>query len=168
MEQNLNNKVEITDKFQNFYEKNKKKIYIICSFLIIFIVSLTILNIKNKNNNLLIAEKYVKAGMALSSGSKEKSLDLLEEIILSKNSFYGILALNMIVEKELVSDKKQILNYFQILNKTKQSKENKDIINLKKALFLIKNSEIENGKKILNEMIKNNSNLQFLAKEIIE
>ena len=168
MEQNLNNKVEITDKFQNFYEKNKKKIYIICSFLIIFIVSLTILNIKNKNNNLLIAEKYVKAGMALSSGSKEKSLDLLEEIILSKNSFYGILALNMIVEKELVSDKKQILNYFQIINKTKQSKENKDIINLKKALFLIKNSEIENGKKILNEMIKNNSNLQFLAKEIIE
>ena len=168
MEQNLNSKVEITDKFQNFYEKNKKKIYIFCSFLIIFFVSLTILNIKNENNNLLIAEKYVKAGMALSSGSKEKSLDLLEEIILSENSFYGILALNMILEKELISDKKRILNYFEILNKTKQSKENKDIINLKKALFLIKNSEIEDGKKILKEMIKNNSNLEFLAKEIIE
>ena len=63
--------------------------------------------------------------------------------------------------------KNQILNYFEILIKKRQSKENKDIINFKKALFLIKNSEVKKGNELLNEMIKNNSNLKFLAEEVI-
>ena len=51
--------------------------------------------------------------------------------------------------------------------KNRQSKENKDIINFKKALFLIKNSEVKKGNELLNEMIKNNSNLKSLAEEVI-
>ena len=67
----------------------------------------------------------------------------------------------------MISDKNQILNYFEILTKNRQSKENKDIINFKKALFLIKNSEVKKGNELLNEMIKNNSNLKSLAEEVI-
>ena len=67
----------------------------------------------------------------------------------------------------MISDKNQILNYFEILIKNRQSKENKDIINFKKALFLIKNSEVKKGNELLNEMIKNNSNLKSLAEEVI-
>ena len=67
----------------------------------------------------------------------------------------------------MISDKNQILNYFETLTKNRQSKENKDIINFKKALFLIKNSEVKKGNELLNEMIKNNSNLKTLAEEVI-
>ena len=55
----------------------------------------------------------------------QKNKNSFREIILSKNSFYGILALNLILEKNLISDKNQILNYFEILIKNRQSKENK-------------------------------------------
>ena len=92
---------------------------------------------------------------------------MLDQIILSKNSFYSVLALNKILEKKLVSDKNQILNYFEILSESKQSQENRDIINFKKALFLIKNSDIEKGNELLNELIKDNSSLKSLAEEIV-
>tara|TARA_B100001057_G_scaffold491671_1_gene582419 strand:+ start:2928 stop:3437 length:510 start_codon:yes stop_codon:yes gene_type:complete len=167
MDQNLNSKIEIKDRISNFYNKNKIKVFLFISILIILFISFSIIKINNNNNNILMAEKYVKAGLAINSGDKEKTKILLDEIILSKNSFYGILALNLILEKNLISDKNQILNYFEILIKKRQSKENKDIINFKKALFLIKNSEVKKGNELLNEMIKNNSNLKFLAEEVI-
>lgn len=167
MDQNLNSKIEIKDRISNFYNKNKIKVFLFISILIILFISFSIIKINNNNKNILIAEKYVKAGLAINSGDTEKTKILLDEIILSKNSFYGILALNLIIEKNLISDKNQILNYFEILIKNRQSKENKDIINFKKALFLIKNSEEKKGNELLNEMIKNNSNLKSLAEEVI-
>ncbi len=106
--------------------------------------------------------------MLLSSQNLEKSKDIYEEIIYSKNSFYGILALNTILEKNLISDKEKILNLFEILVNTKLSQEQIDIINFKKGLFLIKNSDFEKGKKILEELIKNKSKLKTLAQEIIK
>ena len=65
--------------------------------------------------NILISKKYVRAGLYLASGNTTDSADILEEIILSKNKFYSILALNVIVEKELILDKEKILEYFKIL-----------------------------------------------------
>ena len=38
---------------------------------------------------------------------KKKSKELLEEIILSKNKFYAPLSLNILIEKNLVEDKKR-------------------------------------------------------------
>ena len=90
------------------------------------------------------------------------------KIIYSKNSFYGILALNAILEKELVSDKEKILKYFKILTSSKLSQDQIDIINFKKALFLIKVSEKEKGDELLNNLIKNNSKFKTLAEEIIK
>lgn len=168
MEQNTDNKLEIKDRLANFYIKNKKKLYVLICIIIIGITSFNILKIKNENENFLIAEKYVKADLILSSGDKKKSFILLDEIILSRNSFYGTLALNLIIEKKLITDKNKILNYFEILSGTKQSTENKDVLNFKKALFLIKNSEMEKGNELLNKLIKKNSNLKSLAEEILE
>ena len=38
---------------------------------------------------------------------KETAAKYYEEIILSKNKFYSVLALNAILEKELIKDKKR-------------------------------------------------------------
>ncbi len=78
-----------------------------------------------------------------------------------------MLALNLILEKELITNNSQILKYFDILSKNNQSEENRDIIIFKKALFLIKNSDAKKGNELLNELIKNNSNLKSLSEEIV-
>ncbi len=167
MEQKIDNKEEIKDKLYNKFNNNKKKIYIFLGIFIISIISFNIIKINIEKENVLIAEKYSKAEIFYTLGDKEKTVILLDQIILSKNSFYSVLALNKILEKKLVSDKNQILNYFEILSETKQSQENRDIINFKKALFLIKNSDIEKGNELLNELIKDNSSLKSLAEEIV-
>ena len=83
-------------------------------------------------------------------------------------AFYSILALNTIIEKNLEKDENKILSYFVIIEKIKNSKEQKDLISLKKALFLLKNSRVEEGNKILKKLIETESKLKFLAKEILK
>ena len=93
---------------------------------------------------------------------------LYEEIILSKNQFYSVLSLNTLIEKELITDNEKILNYFKILEKSVSSNERKDLIKFKKALYLIKTSNIKEGKEILNNLIDSNSTLKSIAQELIQ
>ena len=115
MDQKLENKIELRDKLISLYNKNKIKIFLFVSLLIILISSVIFIEINNKKKNDLIAEKYVKAGLLLSIGKKNKSRELYEEIIFSKNKFYSILSLNTILEKDLVTEKSKILEYFSIV-----------------------------------------------------
>jgi len=116
----------------------------------------------------LIAEKFIQAGLLLSSKNKEKSKEFYEEIILSKNNFYSILSLNTILEKNLISDKNKILEYFSIVEKLTKSNEQLDLIFFKKALFLINKQEIKEGKAILEKLINQDSKYKFLAEEVLE
>jgi hypothetical protein len=167
MDQNKEKKKELKDKIILFYNRKKILIYsIIFIFVLAVIMGIFYLaNVKKKNN--LIAEKYIEAGLHLTSNKKEKSKILYEEIILSKNKFYSILALNNILENNLILDKDIILNYFQIVEETNNSKEYKDLIILKKALYLIKIGNTQNGNLLLNNLISNESKLKFLAEEIL-
>ncbi|MDC1130306.1 hypothetical protein OAS59_00190 [Pelagibacteraceae bacterium] len=167
MEQNIEKKKEFKDKIILFYNKKKILIYsIIFIFFLAFIIGIFYSeNVKKKND--LIAEKYIKAGLHLTSNNKEKSKNLYEEIILSKNKFYSILALNNILENNLILNKNTILNYFQIVEKNNNSKEYKDLIILKKALYLIKIGNTQKGNLLLKNLIDNESKLKLLAEEIL-
>ena len=79
------------------------------------------LKIKAEKDNNLIAQKYIQAGLSLNK-EKNQSINLYEEIILSKNKFYAILALNTLIEKNLVTDKEKILKYFNIVEKISKKK----------------------------------------------
>lgn len=168
MEESIKNKPELKNRLANLYKNNKPKIYVFLFILLVSLITFSYIKYNNEKKNITIAEKYIKAGLLLSSQNLEKSKALYEEIIYSKNSFYGILALNTILEKNLISDKEKILDLFQILITTKLSQEQIDIINFKKSLFLIKNSDFEKGKKILEELIENKSKLKSLADEILK
>jgi hypothetical protein len=116
----------------------------------------------------LIAEKYIEAGLLLSSKNKEKSKEFYEEIIFSKNNFYSILSLNTILEENLITDKNKILEYFLIVEKLTKSNDQLDLIFFKKALFLIKKQEITEGKAILEKLISQESKYKSLAEEVLE
>ncbi len=138
-------------------------------FLILIIITISIIFVKFKNEreNTLVAEKYVKAGIYLSKDQKNNAIILLEEIVLSKNSFYSILALNTIIEKNLISDHKKIISYIVLTEEIIKSNEQEELLLFKKALYLIKNSKNLEGEKLLKDLINKNSKLKFLAKEAI-
>ena len=167
MEINVEKKLDLKDKIVNIYNLNKKKIYITIIVFILITISTIVVKFNNERKNNLIAEKYIKAGIYLSSDQKENAKILLEEIILSKNKFYSILALNTIIEKNLILDHKKIIDYMVLAEGSIKSNNQKELLLFKKGLYLIKNSKNLEGEKLLKDLINKNSQLKFLVEEII-
>ena len=107
MDQIENKKIEFKDKLSLFYNKNKIKVFLSLSAILLIFIFLIIGNEINDRKNKLISEKYIFAGVNLSLNKKEISKNIYEEIILSKNKFYSILALNKILENKLIDEKKK-------------------------------------------------------------
>jgi predicted negative regulator of RcsB-dependent stress response len=167
MDQSEENNKELKDKILNFYSLNKLKIFFTILIIILVIFTFFFMKFTNEKKNIIIGEKYIKAGLYLASSDMSKAKTIYEEIILSENNFYSILSLNTIIEKNLVSDKNKIIDYFKTLEKSITSKDQKDLIKLKQALFLFKESEIEAGNSLLKELIEENSNLKKIAQDLI-
>ena len=168
MENNIESKIDINNRLSNFYKLNKVKIFTIIIFSFVVVISIFLLKHNNKKNNILIAEKYVEAGLQLSKNNKENARNLYEEIILSKNKFYSILSLNTIIENDLIKDNEKVLNYFELLKNLNFSKNKQDFLILKQALYLIKSSKKKEGEQLLKDLIKNSPQLNTLAEEIIK
>ncbi len=166
MEQNLNN-LDTKEKFIRFYKENKIKLLILFLILLILFFSFFSLGVYKDKKNSSISNKYIQAGLLLASNDKEASRKIYEDIIMSKNKFYSVLALNVILERDLEINKEKVLEYFKIVEKINKSKNQRDLILFKKSLYLIKYSNLEQGTEILNKLIENNSNLKSLAQEIL-
>jgi hypothetical protein len=155
------------EKIIEIYKENKLKTFFLIGLFLSLIISLMYLNIHDKKKNKIISEKYIEAGIYLASNKKEKSRIIYEEIILSKNEFYSILALNTILEKKLILDEKKILEFFEIVEKANSSNYQKDLLTFKKGLFLLKISKVKEGNDLLNSLVKSESKFKQLAEEIL-
>ena len=168
MDQSAENKVEFKNRLINFYKLHKIKIFTF-SIILFFIFAFSIfLNYKNDKNKKLVAEKYIKARIYLDSNKKNDALKIYENIILGKNNFYSILSLNTIIEKNLISDEKIIIKYFEVLEKKISNEEQKNLILLKKALYLIKIADFQNGNKLLQSLVDRETILKNIAQDLLK
>ena len=168
MDQNLDNKTDLKNRIVEFYNSNKIKIFISIFAVIIAGIFMIFSSYKNEQKNKFMSEKYIQARLYLTSNKKDDAKALLEEIILSKNEFYSLLALNMILEKKLILEKNKMLEYFEILEKNSSSKHNKDLVIFKKSLFLIKEGQKQNGMNLLKKLIENDSALKPIIQGLID
>ena len=168
MDPHIDKNLEFTEKLKLFFKEQKFKIILIsCICVLISIIFLT-MKIFQERENILISEKFIKANIFLSTQNEDKSKELYEEIIKSKNKFYSILALNTIIEKELENDENIIINYFDILQDLSIPRDQRDLLIFKKALYLIQISKIKEGKDLLKKLSNSNSYLKNIADQILE
>ena len=166
MENETTEDLNIIKKISNIVIK-KKKLFLSLAFIIIAILSLIVfLNYYQIIQNNKISEKFIKAGIYLSYKDNEKSKSIYKEIILSKNKFYSILALNNIIENDLEKNNEEILKFFEIVEEVNITKEQKNLVKLKKALYFKKISRDLEGNKLLEEIIADNSIWKDAALEI--
>lgn len=166
MEENQN-KEKLIHQSKNFYKNNKLKIFSTIIILIVVAISSIILKFNNKNKNTLTSEKYIQAEILLTSGKTNEAKIIYEEIINRKNNFYSVLSLNRIIENNLEKNEEKILDYFRIVESLSHSKDQDDLLILKKGLFLIKSSKITEGKKLLKKIVESNSNYKSLAVDLL-
>ena len=167
MDENLDKKTDNVNRFINIYQKHKIKIYFLITALLTISFSYIFFNIFQENKNNLVSEKYIEAGLYLAKDDKLKSKRLFEEIINEKNKFYSLLSLNTLIEKNLEKDVEKILRYFEIIETMNNSSEQKDLITLKKGLYLINNLKQKEGYQLLKNLVEKNSVLKSLALEIL-
>ena len=168
MDQNTEKKVEFKDKLKLFFIEQKFKIILFFSAFLLVLIIFSVMKINQERQNIMISEKFIKANIYLSSENKEKSKKILEEIIKSKNKFYSILALNTILEKELEINEEKIINYFDTLQNISIPPEQKDLLTLKKALYLLQISKTQEGKNLLKKLSNSDSYLKKISDQILQ
>ena len=146
------------EKIKNFLFENKKKLIIFFVAIILAVVLFfgyeEFIKIQNKK----ISNLYYSTTITFDKNDKEKTTKNLIKIINKKNSTYSPLSLYFILDNQLINDRNQINNLFEILiNKTSLDKEIRNLIIYKKGLYnadQISENELLN---ILNPIIKNKS-----------
>tara|TARA_X000001036_G_scaffold418411_1_gene437243 strand:- start:2126 stop:2632 length:507 start_codon:yes stop_codon:yes gene_type:complete len=166
MENEIIDKRSFIEKSKDIFIKKKKILLFILFFTILFLSVIVFLNYSQKNKNEKISEQFIRAGIYLASNENEKSKLIYKDIIFSKNKFYSLLSLNSIIENDLEKNSDEILKLFKIVENINISKEQKNLIKLKKALYLKKISKDTEGNKLLKEIIADNSIWKEAAIEI--
>ncbi len=161
-EQNTN----FLEKTENFVKENKNILLTVLTLIIFVLIGVSYLNYYQKSKNEKTSEKFVQAGIYLSLDKQAESKKMYEEIINSKNKFYSLLALNTIIDNNLEKNHEKVLELFNVVESTKVEKEQKNLVKLKKALYLINISRDNEGKKLLDEIISDDSIWKETASEI--
>ena len=145
-------------KIKDFFINNKKR-FISASFIIVLlIISFYSYRIYKDNQREQISNKYNSAIIKHQIGNESEIVSVMKEVIEEKNPSYSPLALYYLLDNNLIDDKEEINNLFNVLIKnTSLEKEIKNLIIYKKALFNADTID-ENGiLEILNPIINSDS-----------
>ena len=146
------------EKIKNFFIKNKKKLAISLSLIILITLSYFAYDEFDKRKKVKIANKYNNSIINFISGDKLNIESEMIKIINAKDKTYSPLALYFLLDNNIINSKEKINSLFDILiNEMKIDKEINNLIIYKKALY---NSEFEtenNLLKILNPIINSES-----------
>ena len=141
------NKETRNEKIKNFFIKNKKKIIISISVIILAIFGYFIYEDFNKKSKIKLANRYNIAKMNFISGNKAMVVNELLSIIHAKDRTYSPLALYFLIDNNIIDDKNKINELFDtVINETSLEKEIKNLLIYKKALF---NSDFESENNLL-------------------
>ena len=163
--ENLNNQ-DFIEKISTFIKKKKGIFLTILILIIVGLSTLIFFDSYKEKRNIRISEKYIKAGIFLKNDNKNESLKLYKEIVSSKNKFYSLLALNNIIENNIENNSEEILRLFTIVENIKYDKNEKDLVKLKKSLYLMKMSKEKEANRLLEEIISSNSIWKEIALKI--
>ena len=151
---NQNTRIE---KIKNFFSNNYKKL--ISSFILLLLVlfSYFVYQEYKKRLKLEIAEIYNQITLKEITIENTNDIERLIRIIEEKDPIYSALSLYFIIENELVNDQKEINNFFDLVIKSQEEKEIKNLIIYKKAMYNAEEISENELLEILNPILKSKS-----------
>ena len=146
------------ENVKNFLTKNKKKIVILFSSIILIIFGFFLYDEFKEKNKIKIANNYNIAIAKFNSGQKNNVEKELINIVNAKDRTYSPLALYFLIDNNILSDKVKINELFDIvINETSLEKEIKFLIIYKKVLFNSDTESENNLIKMIDPLIKSDS-----------
>lgn len=146
------------EKFKNFIIKNKKILVTSVSSIIIIILLLVFYSEIKFKNQIKLGNKYNEIVLSYEKTNNQNSEEELIDIIQKKDPTYSPLALNFIIDNEIVNDKIKVNELFDIIiEKTNIENEIKNLIIYKKALYNSDNINENDLINILNPILNSES-----------
>ena len=145
------------EKIKKYLISSRKQLIILIITLILILIGFFGYSKYLNEKRLKLSELYNAVTFNYISGQNQNIKDQLIYIINAKDSTYSPLALYFVIENDIISSKKEINEYFDvIINEVNLEKEIKYLIIYKKALF---NSESHENEllKIINPLLKSKS-----------
>ncbi len=151
---NQNTRIE---KIKNFFSNNYKKL--IGSLVLILIILFSYFGYQEykKKLKLEIAETYNQITLKEITIENTNDIEQLVKIIKEKDPIYSALSLYFIIENDLLNDQKKINNFFDIVIKSQEEKEIKNLIIFKKAMYNVEIISENELLDILNPILKSES-----------
>ena len=124
------------EKIKNFFVNNKKLLISIFVVLILILFSFYSYQIYKDGHREWLANKYNNAVIEYENGDKSKIISSMKEIIEDKNNTYSPLGLYFLIDNNLIDNKDEVNNLFDILiNETNLESEIKNLMIYKKGLY---------------------------------
>jgi len=145
-------------KIRNFLIINKKILLFSSIVLVLIILGFYSYQIYQNRNLESLSNKYHNAIVAHKNGDSSKIISEMKEVIEFKNSTYSPLAIYYLIDENLIKNRNEINNLFDILiDQTSLDEEIKNLIIYKKALYNADNMSESELLNILNPIINSNS-----------
>lgn len=146
------------EKFKNFIIKNKKILVMSVSSIIIIILLLVFYSEIKFKNQIKLGNRYNEIVLSYEKTNNQNLEEELIDIIQKKDPTYSPLALNFIIDNEIVNDKIKVNELFDIIiEKTNIENEIKNLIIYKKALYNSDNINENDLINILNPILNSES-----------
>lgn len=146
------------EKFKNFIIKNKKILVTSVSSIIIIVLLLVFYSEIKFKNQIKLGNKYNEIVLSYEKKNNQNTEEELIDIIQKKDPTYSPLALNFIIDNEIVNDKIKVNELFDIIiEKTNIENEIKNLIIYKKALYNSDNINENDLINILNPILNSQS-----------
>ena len=145
------------EKIRKFFLNNLKKIMVLLVLILLFLFSYFGYQEYKKRIKLGIAETYNQITLKEITAANTNDIQKLIKIIKERDPIYSVLSLNFIIENDLVSNQVEINNFFDLVIRSQEEKEIKNLIIYKKAMY---NAEITSENELLeiiNPIIKSKS-----------
>ncbi len=136
------------EKIKSFFVENKKLILSSLVILFIIIISFYSFKIFKEKHKEKLSEKFNTAIIEYKNGNKLNTISSMKEVIKNKDNTYSVLALYFLIDNNLIDNRKEINDLFDILiNKSTLEQEIRNLIIYKKALY---NADYVNENDLLN------------------
>ena len=145
------------EKIKIFFANNYKKL--IGLFVLILLILFSYFGYKEykKRVKLKIADVYNEITLEEITIENTDDIEQLVKIIKEEDPIYSALSLYFIIENDLVNDQKEINNFFDLVIKSQEEKEIRNLIIYKKAMYNADKTSENELLEILNPVLKSES-----------
>ena len=151
---NQNTRIE---KLKTFFANNYKKIIGSIALIILVLLSYFGFQEYEKKQKIKIAEIYNQITLKEITIENTNDIEQLVKIIKREDPIYSALSLYYIIENNLVNDQKKINSFFDLVIKSQDENEIKNLIIYKKAMYFAEVISENELLDILNPILKSES-----------